>query len=93
MSVVARLLPPRRVGDHVAILPQQGLDDLEYPGISDGSLDEAASIQHLVSKWDGLFRRVSALVWWKLLEHSFDIGAQCREILSYEDAIENDVAI
>jgi len=93
MSVVVRFLPPRRIGDHVAVLPQERFNDLEYPAVCDGPLDKAASIEHLVTKWGGLLGRVSSLIWRKLLEHSFDIGAQRRELVSYEDAIENDVAI
>ena len=77
----------------MAVLPQEGLDDLEYPGVSDRPLDKAASIEHLVTKWGGLLGRVSSLIWRKLLEHSLDIGAQRRELFSYEDAVENDVAI
>jgi len=77
----------------MAVLTQERLNHLEYPGVCDGPLDKAASIEHLVTKWGGLLGRVSSLIWRKLLEHSFDIGAQRRELVSYEDAIENDVAI
>ena len=50
MLVVARCLSPRRVGDHVAILSQEGLHDLEDPEVADCPLDEAAPIEHLVPK-------------------------------------------
>jgi hypothetical protein len=93
MSVVARFLPPRRVGDHVAVLSQERLNDLEDPGVSDSPLDEAASIEHLVTKWRGLLGLVSSLIRWVCLEDPLDIGAQRRDLFCREDAMENDVAI
>ncbi len=77
----------------MAVLPQEGFDDLEYPGVSDGPLDKAASIEHLVTKWGGLFGRVSSLIGRNFLEHSLDIGAQRRQLLPDEDPVEDDVAV
>jgi hypothetical protein len=93
MSVVARCLPPRRIGDDVAVLSQEGFDDLEYPGVSDSPLDKTSSIEHLVTKRGGLLGRVSSLIRRTLLEYSLDIGAQRRELFSCKDGVENDVAI
>ena len=80
--VVAGLLPPRRVGDHVAVLPQEWLDDLEDPRVADGLLDDSAPIEHLVTERGGLLRQVTPFVWWVLREDPLDIGAERREFLS-----------
>ena len=93
MSVVARFLSPRRIGDHVTVFSQEGLNDLEDPGVADSPLDKAAPIEHLVTKWGGLLGRISSLVWRIFLENPFDIGAEPRELFSLEDAIENYVSL
>jgi hypothetical protein len=91
--VVARVLPPSRIGDHVAILPQKGLNDLEDSWVGNGPLDHAAPIEHLVAKWGGLLGRISSVVWRIFLEDSFDIGAERCEFFLVEDAIEFCVSI
>ena len=48
--VVPRLLPPSRIGDDVAILAQEGLDDLQDARVCDGALNKTAPIEHLVAK-------------------------------------------
>ena len=93
MSVVACFLSPRRVGDHVAVLPQEGFYDLEDPGVADRPLDKAAPIEHLVTKWCGLFGQVSSLIGRTLLENPVDIGAERRKLFCTEDTIENDVSL
>ena len=88
MLVVARLLPPRRIGDHVAILTQEELDDLEYLRVADGPLDKAAAIEHLVAKWSRLLGRISPIVWWVFLEDPLDVRAKRCEFFPGEDSLE-----
>jgi hypothetical protein len=88
MLVVARLLPPRRIGDHVAILTQEELDDFEYPRVADGLLDEAAPIEHLIAKWSRLLGRISPVVRWVFLEDPLDVRTKRCEFFSGEDAVE-----
>jgi hypothetical protein len=91
--VVARLLPPGRVGDHVAVLPQEGLNDLEDPRVANRPLHEAAPIEHLVAKRGGLLRQISSLIRRVLLENPLDIGTERRELVSDEDAVEEDIPV
>jgi len=51
-------------------------------------LDEAAAIEHFVTKWGRLLRWISSVIWRIFVEHSFDIGAKSGEFFSHEDAIE-----
>ena len=88
MLVVARLLPPRRIGDHVAVLAQDELDDLEYPPVTDGLLDKAAPIEHLVAKWSRLLGRISPIVRWVFLEDPLDVGAKRCKLVPGENAVE-----
>ena len=48
--VVARRLPPRRIGDDVAVLPEQGLDGPQDARSTDGTLDDGTAIEHLVTE-------------------------------------------
>jgi hypothetical protein len=61
--------------------------------VTDSPLDEAAPIEHLVTKRVGFLRRISSLIRPVILEHPVDIGAQRRKFLSFEDALENDIAL
>ncbi len=92
-SLSPALLPPRRVGDHVAVLPEEGLDDLEDPWVADGLLDDTAPIEHLVAERGGLLRQVTPFVWRVLREDTLDIGAERRELLTAEDSLEEDVPV
>ena len=89
MSVVARFLSPRRIGDHVTVLSEEGLNNLEDPGVADSPLDKPAPIEHLVTKWGGLLGRISSLVWRIFLENPLDIGVERRELPSLEDAMKD----
>ncbi len=77
----------------MAVLSEEGLNDLEDPGVADSPLDKAAPIEHLVTKWGGLLGRISSLVRWIFLEDPLNVGAERRELISLEDAIENDVSL
>jgi hypothetical protein len=46
-----------------------------------------------VTKWRGVLGLAPSLIRWIFLEDPLDIGAQCRELFSLEDAVKNDVAI
>ena len=48
--VVARRLPPRGIGDDVAVLPEEGLDGPQDARSSNGTLDEGTAIEHLVTE-------------------------------------------
>ena len=93
MFVVTSFLSPSRVGNDMAVLSEKALNDLEDARVSNGPLDEAAPIEHLVSKRRGFLGRISSLVWGIFLVDPLDIGAESRELLSGEDAIQNDVSI
>jgi hypothetical protein len=56
--------------------------------VADCSLDEAAPIEHLVTKWGGLLGRISSVVRRVFPEDPFDIGAERCELFSPEDAVE-----
>jgi hypothetical protein len=88
MVVVARWLPPGRVGDDVAILPQKGLNDLEDSWVADGALDEAAPVEHFVAKWSRLLWEVSSFIGWELVKDPFDLGTERGDLISCEHVIE-----
>ena len=88
MLVVSWWLPPRSIGDHVAILTQHEFDDLEDPKVADRLLDKAAPIEHLVAKWSGLLGRISPIVRWVFAEDPLDVGAKRCELVPGEDALE-----
>ena len=75
MVIVARWLPPGGIGNDVAILPEEGLDDLEDPGIGDGALDGAAPIEHLVAKRRRFLGSVPPFIRRVLVEDPVDVGA------------------
>ena len=91
--VVTWLLTPGRIGDHVAVFREERLNGLEDPRVSDSPLDNAAAIEHFVTKGSGVLRRISSLVWWIFLKNSFDIRAERGKFVSHEDALENDVTL
>ena len=93
MFVVPRRLPPGGIGDDVAVLAQERLDDLEDPRVADGALHETAPIEHLVAKWGRLLRGIPTIIGRVLLEDPFDISAECCHLISVEDGIEHDVSI
>jgi len=91
--VLARALPPGGIGDDVAVLSQQRLDYLKDPTVADGTLDDAAAIEHLVAKGGRLLGGISTLIRGVLLEDPFDIGTERGDLLFDEDAVEYDVSI
>ena len=91
--VLARLLPPCGIGDDMAVLSQQRLDELEDPRVADGALHDAAAIEHLVAKWGRLLGGISTLIGRVLLEDPFDIGTERGDLLVDEDAVEYHVSI
>src|ERR1700722_95946 len=48
--VVARWLPPRSVGDNVAVLAEERFDCPENARIADGALDEGTPVEHFVTE-------------------------------------------
>ena len=46
-----------------------------------------------MTKWGGLLGRIPSLVWRIFLENPLDIGAECRELFSLEDRMENHVSL
>jgi hypothetical protein len=93
MLVVAGLLPPRRIGDHVAVLTQEELDDLEYLRVADSLLDQVAPIEHLVAKWSRSLGRISPIVRWVFIEDPLDVRAKRCEFCPGEDAVELYVSV
>ncbi len=77
----------------MTVLSDEWLDDLEDPGASNGLLDKAAPVEHLVTKGGGELGRISPLIGRILVEDPFDIGAEPSELLPGEDAREDDVSL
>ena len=86
--VLARPLPPSGIGDDVAILPQQGFNDLEDSWVADGALDEAAPVEHFVAKWGRLLGEISSFIRWELVKDPFDLGTERGNLISREYVIE-----
>ena len=86
--VVSRWLPPGGVGDDMAILSQKGLYHLEDPSVTDGALDEVAPVEHFITKWGRLFRKVSSFIRWELVEDSFDLPTERGDLIFSEHIIE-----
>ena len=86
--VVSRWLPPGGIGDDVAILPQQGFNDLEDSWVADGALDEAAPVEHFVAKWGRLLGEISSFIRWELVKDPFDLGTERGNLISREYVIE-----
>ena len=93
LFIVSRLLPPGSIGDDVAILAQERLDDLEDPRVAMAALHETAPIEHLVAKWCRLLRGIPTIVGRVLLEDPFDIGTECGHLICVEDGIEHNVSV
>jgi len=93
VPVVARLLPPSRIGNHMAVLPYEGLHDLEDPLVTDCPLDEVAPIEHLVAKRLGFLGRISPLVWRDFLEDPFDVSTERGEFFSAEHLVEKHISV
>lgn len=88
--IVARRLPPGGIGNDVAILPQQGFNDLEDPRMGDGALDRAAPIEHLVSKRGRLLGCVASVIGRVLVENPIDVGAEGSDLTRVEYPFEHD---
>ena len=93
MVVVSRWLPPGGVGDDVAILPQEGFNDLEDSWVPDGALDGTTPVEHFVAKWSRLLGEVSSIIRWELVEDPFDLGPERGDLISREHALEECVSI
>ena len=93
VSVVTWFLSPRCVGDHVTVLSQEGLEDLEDPGMTDSPLDDTAPIEHLVTKWGRFLGGIPSLVWRIFCKYPLDIGAERCELFSPEDTLEHDITL
>ncbi len=91
--VVAGILSPRRVGDHVAVLSHEGLNDPEDLRVADGPLDRAAPIEHLVTKRGGFPGRISPHIGRIFVKDSFDVGAERGELPLREDAGDEDISL
>lgn len=72
----------------MAILPQKGLHDLEDSWVSDGALDEGASVEHFVAKRGGLVGEISSLIRWELIKDPFDIATERDDLIRREHVVE-----
>ena len=77
----------------MAVLPQEGLHDLEDPRVADGALDEAAPVEHLVAKRGRLLGGVSSFIRRELVEDPFDLGPERSDLIAPEHAVEYYVSI
>jgi hypothetical protein len=93
MVVLPRPLSPGSIGDDVAVLSEQGFDDLEDPRVPDGALHDAAAIEHLVPEGCRLVWGVSTIIGRVLLEDPFDIRTEGCELLPGDHTLEYDVPV
>ena len=93
VPVVAPVLPPRRVGDHVTVLTEEQFDKLEDPWMTDRFLDKAAAIEQLVAKW--AWTPPANLLWHRadIPRRPVDLGAERCQLLAGEDRRELGIAL
>src|SRR5271156_256422 len=76
--VVAWWLPPRGIGDDVAVLSQKRLDGPQDPGIANDTLDEGTPVEHLIAERRHLDDVVVGVphIGWVLRKDPLDIRTQ-----------------
>ena len=83
-------VPPRGVGDHVAVVAEQRLDRLEDPRMPDRALARRAAVEHLVAE---LVLVVADPLGRDRVEHAVDLGAQLGHLGGGEHAAQHGAAV